>query len=401
MREHYEYVIVGAGLAGHHAAKAIRERDGDSPLAIVGAEPYRPYNRPPLSKALLTGQIAPDQIFLEQESFYEEKGIELLTGEKVVGLDTGEKVVALASGAKIGYGKLLLATGGNARALDLPGWGTPGVFTLRNRDDAERIKAVVNDADRVAVIGGGFVGAEAAASIVETGKRVTMLFPGEALLDQILPADFGRHLHDVYSSRGVEFINGDRPSAFEGGNSLERVQTDGGRAIGCGVAVVGVGIELQTVFAAEAGLRTGNAGAVVTDDHLRTSVPGVWAAGDIALYHDRIYGRPMRFEHWSTAMHQGTAAGAGMAGDPQPFAAPAYFFSVLFGMFIQICGNFDPRDCIRLGAPEESSVGYYSFREGVIEGYAILNRPKEEEQTAQRLIVEHAGRDEAKEALGA
>ncbi|HUX06561.1 MAG TPA: FAD-dependent oxidoreductase [Acidobacteriota bacterium] len=398
MAQKCEYLIIGAGLAGHHAAAEIRARDEDATLVIIGAEPHRPYNRPPLSKAVLTGQAAADSVFIEKKDFYADKGIELICGAAASALDADKKKVILADGREMGYGKLLIATGGNARRLNIPGWELPGVFTLRSLDDSLAIKEAAAEAGRVAVIGGGFVGAEAASSLAESGKKVAAIFPQETYLGRILPYDFGQFLNRVYRERGVEILPGDSVVAFEGNGRLKRLQTTKGKAIECDLAVVGAGIELQTAFAREA-LELDRSGAIVTDGQLRSSAEDIWAAGDIASYYDGLYRRQMRFEHWSTAMNQGKIAGAAMAGDPQPFASPAYFFSVLFGMFIQIGGNFEPGDTVRRGDPNEKAVGYYSFHEGVIEGYTVLGRPQEEEKFVQKLILDRRRKEDLAKLL--
>lgn len=398
MARSYEYLIIGAGLAGHNAAVEIRERDSGSTLAIVGAEPHRPYNRPPLSKALLTGQAPEDSVYIEKSEFYQSKGIELIPGTTASALDAAIKTVFLSDGRELEYGKLLVATGGNARQLNIPGWELTGVFTLRNLEDSLAIKAAAVNAEGVVVIGGGFVGAETASSLTESGRRVTMIFPEQAVLGRLLPQDFGLFLNEVYRDRGVEILAADSVVAFEGDDRVKRVRTESGKVVDCDLVVVGAGIELQTAFTRDA-LATDRRGAVITDDHLRSSAESVWAAGDIASYYDRLYQRQMRFEHWSTAMNQGKNAGAAMAGDPQPFTSPAYFFSVLFGMFIQIGGNFEPEDISRRGNPDEKTVGYYSFHEGVIEGYTVLGRPQEEEKVIQRLILDRRSKEELAEAL--
>jgi 3-phenylpropionate/trans-cinnamate dioxygenase ferredoxin reductase subunit len=400
MMRSYKYLIVGAGLAGHNAAEATRERDEASPLAIIGAETHRPYNRPPLSKGLLKGQIPDDGVFIAKAGFYEEKGIELISGSAAVEIDAVRRIVTLAGGQGIGYENLLIATGGQARKLKLSDSDLDGIFTLRTLDDAIAIRNAAKGAKRIAVIGGGFIGAEVAASLCEMGREVTMIFPERTILGRVLPADFGEFLNRTYQERGVEIISGDTPVSLEGSGRVERIRTKASKSLGCDMAVVGIGIELQTGFARNAGLSFDNAGAILTDDHLRTTVEGIWAAGDVALYRDKLYGRPMRFEHWGTAVNQGRTAGAGMAGDLQPYTSPAYFFSVLFGMFIQIGGSFTPGDVVRRGGPDEKSVGYYSFSEGVIEGYATLGRSQEEEKVVQRLILDRRRKEEIGEALG-
>lgn len=387
MERSYRYLIIGAGLAGHSAAEAIRQRDSESSLVVIGDERHRPYNRPPLTKSLLAGQIEAGSVYVEKENYYRDKGIELITEKKAVAVDTAGKTVSLAGGDVLGYEKLLLATGGRARKLGLPGSNLPGIFTVRTVDDSLAIKAAAIEASRVVVIGGGFIGAEVASTLAELGKPVTMVFPEQAVMQRILPADLGAHLMKTYVDRGVEVLSGDLPAGFEGNGRVKRVETKNGASIDCDLVVVGIGINLSTGFLEDSGLEVTERGEVLTDRFLETSAQGIWAAGDIARYEDTVFGRRVRVEHWDTAKRHGETVGAGMAGERIPYAAPPFFFTKLFEYFIQINGHFSPDDVVRRGASEAGSVGYFSFRDGVLEGYLNIGRPAEEQEAAKRLIA--------------
>jgi 3-phenylpropionate/trans-cinnamate dioxygenase ferredoxin reductase subunit len=399
MSKKYRYLIIGAGLAGHSAAAAIRKRDAESSIAIIGEEPHRPYNRPPLTKGLLTGQIEPDKIFVEKESFYTENSIDLLVRAKAAGLDTGGRTVALEDGRTFAYEKLLLATGGSPRWPDIPGAHLPGVFTMRNLEDSLAVKAAVASAAPAAVIGGGFIGAEVTASLAESGLQVTMIFPEREIMERLLPPDLAAFITETFRRRGVRVLSGDMPAAFAGNDAVVGLTAKSGEKIDCGLAVLGIGISLNTALAAAAGIKMGERGEILTDACLKTSAQNVWAAGDIAAYIDPSLDRRVRVEHWDTAKRHGEATGAAMAGEPAPYEAPPFFFTKLFEYFLQISGHFAPDDVVRRGSPGDGSAAYFSFRDGLLEGYLNLNRPSEEQEAAKKLIQKRPRKDKIAEAL--
>ena len=397
MGNKYRYLIIGAGVAGHEAAKAVRQRDSENPVAIFGAEPYRPYNRPPLTKGFLLGQMQMENVFVEREEFYTGNGIDLVTGTEVKKLEPAARRVTTATGENIEYEKLLLATGGRARRLGLPGSSLPGVYYMRTIDDCLAIRNAAESAGRAVIIGGGFIGAEMASWLAKRGVPSAVVFPEQYLMERVVPSDLASLLHRRCEESNIEIVNGDKPVSFDGDSTLRGITTDSGRTFGADLAIVGIGIKLNTELAADAGLETTRDGGVATDQFLRTPAENIWAAGDICSYIDSASDERVRVEHWDTAKRQGAVAGAGMAGEKTAFADLPFFFSNMFDMFIQVLGHFSPADTIRRGSPESGSVAYFSFADGIFSGYLSLGRPPEEMEACKKLIT---GRKKKEEVAG-
>lgn len=389
MKESYTYLIIGAGTAGHFAAESIRKHDAESTIAIIGDEPHRPYHRPPLSKGILTGKVNPLATYLKKDDFYEVNSIDVITGVLAVALDPAGKTVTLSDDQAVGYDKLLIATGGKARFLDLPGADLPGIFTLRTIDDSRSIQMAGEKARHAAIIGAGFISAEVATSMHQIGVTSTIIMRGELLLQRVLPRELSLFLHREAEKYGVELISGDTPVAFEGKDRLEKIITRNGRNIECDLAVIGIGLDLNIGFAKEAGISLARDGGILTDAYMRTSLPDIWAAGDIATYEDKSFARRMRVERTETAKGQGQVAGANMAGvEVEPYSKiPLYTFHI-FDLGIKVFGCFEPTNLIRIGALESRSAAYYSFRDGILEGYLGFNRPHKESRIVKQQIQE-------------
>ena len=388
MHDNFKYLIIGAGQAGHSCAAAIRDNDADGSVAIIGGEKIRPYNRPPLSKGILAGQMEPEHAFVQPPTFYREKAIELILGVEATSIDENRRIVTLSDGRPLSFEKLLLATGGRARSLSIPGADLDGIFTLRTMKNSLSIQKASDHAKRVAVIGGGFIGAEVAATLSSRGLPVTMIFPEQRILQRVLPEELSAFLQRLYSERGVEIISGDVPKEFIGDGVLRGVVTEKGKRAECDLAVIGIGIALNTNIACEAGLRSNEDGGLITDERMRTSEENIWAAGDIAAYHDVNFDRRLRLEHYYVAQRQGIAAGNDMAGGDKQYDDLPYFFSGIYNLPLQVHGVFNPEEVIRRGGPEDGSVAYFSFKEGILEGYLTVNRPDSEREIALHLISE-------------
>jgi NADPH-dependent 2,4-dienoyl-CoA reductase/sulfur reductase-like enzyme len=396
MSDSYRYLIVGAGTAGHFAAEEIRRHDVHGSIAIIGDEPHRPYHRPPLSKGVLTGKVNPLATYLRKDNFYEDNEIDVFTGVIAIALDPGAKKVTMSDGRMVGYEKLLLATGGKARGLELPGDDLPGVHTLRTLDDATAILEAGRTAKHALIIGAGFISAEVATSLWSMGVRCSIIMRGEHLLQRVLPRELSERLHDEAKGFGVELISGDAPVRFEGENGrLARAITREGRAIDCDLAVAGIGLELNVGFAAAAGIDLAGDGGILTDGFMRTSLPGIWAAGDIASYDDRSFARRLRIERTESAKGQGQVAGADMAGVAvEPYnKIPLYTFHI-FDLSIKVFGVFETGDLLRIGKLDDRSCAYYAFRDGVLEGYLGYNRPYAETKMVKQQIQERSSKDD-------
>jgi len=333
-------VIVGASLAGAKAAQALREDGYEGRLTLVGDEPERPYERPPLSKDYLRGEAEREKVYVHPEGFYDDHEIELRAGERVSAIDPGAGTATLASGERLAWDRLLLAVGAEPRALPLPGADLEGVLLLRSLADCDRLRGVIDAGGRLVVIGAGWIGSEVAASARQRGMEVTLLERQEVPLEGVLGVEAGGLFAELHREHGVELIGGAAVEALEGDGRVERVRLGGGRTIDCSAVVVGVGVAPRTGLAEEAGLRVDN--GVLTDAMLRTSAPGVFAAGDVANAEHPFYGRRVRVEHWANALNQGPCAARNMLGHEEPYERLPYFFSDQYDLGMEYSGLADP-----------------------------------------------------------
>ena len=339
MAERPTFLIVGASLTGAKAAETLREEGFDGRVVLVGAEPHRPYERPPLSKDYLQDGAERDSVYVHPEGFYAEQEVELLRGREVTAVDLEGHTATLSDGETLGWDRLLLATGSEPRRLPIPGADLDGVHVLRTLDDCDRLRDVIAAGGRLFVIGAGWIGAEAAASARTRGMEVTMVEQQSVPLQTVLGAEVGRMYADVHRDHGVELLTGTGVEAIEGDGRAERVRLAGGRTIECAAVLVGVGAAPRTALAEAAGLAVDN--GVLVDTTLRAA-GDVFAAGDIANAEHPFYGRRVRVEHWANALNQGPAAARAMLGRTEPFERLPYFFSDQYDVGMEYSGLADP-----------------------------------------------------------
>ena len=339
MAERPTFLIVGASLTGAKAAETLREEGFDGRVVLVGAEPHRPYERPPLSKDYLQDGAERDSVYVHPEGFYAEQEVELLRGREVTAVDPEGHTATLSDGETLGWDRLLLATGSEPRRLPIPGADLDGVHVLRTLDDCDRLRDVIAAGGRLFVIGAGWIGAEAAASARTRGMEVTMVEQQSVPLQTVLGAEVGRMYADVHRDHGVELLTGTGVEAIEGDGRAERVRLAGGRTIECAAVLVGVGAAPRTALAEAAGLAVDN--GVLVDTTLRAA-GDVFAAGDIANAEHPFYGRRVRVEHWANALNQGPAAARAMLGRTEPFERLPYFFSDQYDVGMEYSGLADP-----------------------------------------------------------
>jgi NTE family protein len=332
-----QLVIVGGGLASAKVVQSFREGGGTDPIVLISLDSVVPYHRPPLSKRYLRGEIEVDGTLVAPEDFYGEQDVELRLETFVERVRPSERELELRGGDRLAYDRLVVATGGTPRRLDLPGEELEGVHRLRTLADSTAIRAAARSAKRAVVIGGSFIGSEAAASLRTTGLDVTLVHRGTGIFDVLGAQTLSDHLGELYRSRGVELVFGDQASEFVGNGRLERVRTKGGRELDADLAVVGVGVTLNLDLLDGSGIEVGD--GVIVDERYETSAPGVFAAGDIANSPDPIAGRRRRIEHWSNANSTGSRLGMLLAGgDPGPLPV-ASFFSEVFGSSFKVFGD--------------------------------------------------------------
>ncbi|MDD5241157.1 MAG: FAD-dependent oxidoreductase [Sulfuricella sp.] len=371
MKSHYDYVIVGGGLAGASAVQGIRELDAKGTVLLLGEEKHLPYDRPPLSKKLWFGNIKVEEIFLYGAEFYDQQGVTVALGAKVVKLDPAEKTVTTEGGATYHFKKLLLATGTAPRRLSIPGGDLDGICYFRTLDDYLQTKNRATEGKSALVVGGGFIGSELAAALNST-LEVTMIFPGVYLCDRVFPDYLGLALQQHYQKRGVRILSSEMPTSISKYGEKFRTQTTSGKVIESDLLLVGIGAAPAINFAKEAGLTIDN--GVVVNEYLESSHSGIYAAGDIAVFPYPALGQSMRIEHWDNALTQGKWAGRNMAGAREPFTYQPYFFSDLFEFGYEATGEVDTRlETFADWQKENYSGVIYYLRDSKVRGVMMCN----------------------------
>ncbi|MGZ5309861.1 MAG: NAD(P)/FAD-dependent oxidoreductase [Solirubrobacterales bacterium] len=322
-----EFLLVGGGMASAHCASELRKKGADGKILLAGREPEPPYERPPLSKEYLRGESKREDAHVHPAEWYEENGVELLSGTNVISLDTGERKAGLQGGDEVSFEKALLATGAMVNILRVDGAQLDGIHYLRAIGNSDSIREDTEGADRVVLIGGSYIGCEVAASLTATGKKCTIVMIEEAPLANGFGVEVGRYFEGVLKEHGIEVVGGAELEAFEGDGRVEKVLTSGGREIECDAVVIGAGVRPDTMLAKKAGLEVGD--GIICDETLQTSVDGVYAAGDACSYESVVHGRRLRVEHWDVALQQGQHAAWSMLGEGKPYEEVPYFFSDL------------------------------------------------------------------------
>ena len=331
------HVIVGAGLAGAKTAELLREEGFDGRIILIGGEPERPYERPPLSKDYLRGEADREKARVHDEGFYADHAIELRTGTTAERLDVRAREVVLEGGERVGFDRLLLATGAEPRRLDVPGADLDGVHYLRDLADADRLKDAFAKGGRLVVIGGGWIGVEVAASARQLGLEVAVVEPSDVLLERTLGPRLGGFYGRVHSDHGVDLCTGVAPERFEGSGRVERVVLSDGRVLDCDVVVVGIGVVPRTELTQGAGILVEN--GIIANKHLETNMRGIYVAGDVASAHHPFYGHRVRVEHWANALNQPATAARSMLGKPAAYTRLPYFFSDQYDVGMEFTGD--------------------------------------------------------------
>lgn len=324
------HIIVGAGQAGAHAAIALREAGFAGRILLIGEEPHRPYERPPLSKEMLTAEPAPAPLWFHSEARYAEAGIELMLGVAVEAIEPAAQRLRLRDGRVLGYDALLLATGGQARALDIPGGGK--IHLMRRLEDARALRPLLAPGAHVACIGAGVIGLEIASAARARGCRVSVVEAGALPMGRSLSPEIAAWLAGLHRNRGVELHFGAAIEAIEG----ERLLCAGGLVVAADVVVAGIGMRRNTALAEQAGLALD--GGIVVDEFGRSSVEGIYAAGDVAAFWHAGLGRRLRLETWRHAQNHGIATGRSMAGVLQAYDEVPWFWTDQHGVNLQMAG---------------------------------------------------------------
>ncbi|WP_407344932.1 NAD(P)/FAD-dependent oxidoreductase [Pengzhenrongella phosphoraccumulans] len=330
------FVIVGASLAGATAVQVLREEGFTGRLVLLGAEPNRPYERPPLSKGLLQGTSAREDVFVHPSDWYAWNDVDLRLGTTVTSIDRAAKTVTCDDGQTMGYDRLLLATGSEPRRLRLPGADRDQVVYLRQLEDCDRLRIAFGESSRLAIIGAGWIGLEVAAAARARGLEVTVLETADLPLLRVLGPEVAQVFADLHRAHGVHLLTGVQVA----GLTEEGVELADGTTVPADLVVVGVGIAPVVTLAADAGLAVSD--GVDVDEHLRTADPAVFAAGDVANALHPTLGRRLRVEHWENARRQGALAARSMLGQDVVFDRLPYFFSDQYELGMEYVGYVAP-----------------------------------------------------------
>ena len=363
-------VIIGAGQAAAQAIATLRAEAYTGALTLIGEEPFPPYQRPPLSKAYLSGDFARDRLFLRPDSFYAESQCKMLLNTRATTIDRARKVVQLSDGVALPYERLLIATGARVRTLPLKGSDLKGVHYLRGIADVDAIRPRLVPGSRLAVVGGGYIGLEVAAVAVKRGVDVTVIEAADRVMVRAVTPRMSAFYEQYHRSAGVKFLLNATAQAFQGTSAVQAVVTSGG-TVPADIALVGVGIVPNQEIAAEAGLSCNN--GIVVDEYAATSDPDIFAAGD-CTNHPAFAGGRVRLESVQNAIDQAKHAALGLVGRPSPYSEVPWFWSDQYDLKLQIAGLARAGDVVVLrGDPATRKFAAFHLREGVLAAVEAVN----------------------------
>jgi 3-phenylpropionate/trans-cinnamate dioxygenase ferredoxin reductase component len=362
-------VVVGAGMAGGRAAQVLaRHKARDRDVVLIGDEPHRPYRRPPLSKHGLTEDLG-EQLFLHKPPFYEDNSVTLRLSERAVKLNPSSKTIVLADGSKVRYSRAILTPGCVNRALPVPGADLPGVLYLRTLTESEELRRRLAGAHDVVIVGGGFIGTEIAATCRSLGKTVTIVEAGPALLWSVLGSEIGDLVQRRHEANGVHVRTGEFVSEIEGDDRVRAVRLQSGASVPADLVVVGIGVEPNTRWLVPSGIKLDN--GIVVDDHCRTNIEDVYAAGDVARWNHPSFGS-LRTEHEANAHQQASVAARNAMGEQIAYDAVPYSWSDQGGMRLRYVGHASVWDETRTISAGDSLTVLYLW-EGVVRAVFCLD----------------------------
>jgi NADPH-dependent 2,4-dienoyl-CoA reductase/sulfur reductase-like enzyme len=392
----YPFVILGGGVAAGYAAQVFAEHPdyNANDLAIISAEDTLPYDRPPLSKSYLEGESNITDARINSPDFYRQNGIDVFLNTRINEIDPQEKMLYSDDGDGFAYDKLLLATGSHLRTLDVPGNDLDGFHYLRRIGHSQDIRSDMQQADQVVIIGGGYIGMETASVLADSGKKVTMIFPHEHLMQgHFFTEDISEYFEDYFSEHGVSFVrNAEVKEIIGESGRVSSVNTVSRGAYDADLVIAGIGVEPNTDLAE--GIRLNRAsdddgGGIEVDSYLQTSLTDVYAAGDIANYPDAIFGKRRRIEHWNNAKVQGEYWAHQMLGDTdEQLKELPYFFSDVFDLSYEFWGDAEEGDNVvyRGDFDDDSISAWWLNDDNLLMAAFVMNRPDEERTMAQEWL---------------
>lgn len=384
--KYIDNLIIGGGLAGGYAAISLRQNDLNSSVLIITAEQHLPYDRVPLSKDFLQGKVKRESLFIRKPDFYEKNKIEILTGKKAIDLEIKNNIAVLEDNTEIKFGKLLIATGGYPRKLNIEGSNKDNVFYLRNIEDSEKIRSAAINSKKAVIIGGGFIGCEIASSLKKIGLDVTIIEKANSILTLALDEETAKLIEEYFRKMGINIITGTSVKQFiTKENKAIAVETETGKIINGDIFVVGIGIKINTELAEKAGININN--GIIVNESLKTNYENVFAVGDVANFYHPLYETNMRVEHYDVAVRHGKIAGSNMAGLKASYTELPYFFSYMYNLNIYSWGMIKGYDYVVKRGELNVEKGFlqFYFKKGQMIAVLGVNTFKETEY-ARKII---------------
>jgi 3-phenylpropionate/trans-cinnamate dioxygenase ferredoxin reductase subunit len=380
-----DFLLIGGGMASAHCAAELRRRGAEGSVLLVGREPEPPYERPPISKEYLRGEAGRADAHVNPASWYEQNGVELLTGRNVMSLDTESRTAKVQGGEEVQFGQALIATGAMVNILRVEGAENEGIHYLRAFGNADAIRADAAEAEHVVLIGGSYIGTEVAASLAAQGSRCSIVAMEDVPLSRTFGEDAGRWFRERLEEHGVAFHGGEELEAFEGDGRVTAIVTKSGLSLECDTVVVGAGVRADAMLAQRAGLEVDD--GVVCDSRLQTSVEGIYAAGDCCSYDSVVHGRRLRVEHWDVALQQGIHVAANMLGAGADYEVVPYFFSDLadWASLEYVGPAFDWDEEVWSGSREQGEFSVRYMKGGRVVGALSVGRPEDLAEARQAI----------------
>lgn len=387
-------VIIGAGHAAGQLVASLRQKKFSGTITLLGDEQWYPYQRPPLSKKFLAGDMPAERLYVKPQSFYDDDPqVHVITNTRVASIDRSNRSVQTESGQTYAYDFLIIATGSRPRELSLPGASLDGVFYLRGIDDVNAIRARLEARSRVVIIGAGYIGLEVAAVAAGLGHEVTVVEMTDRVMSRVVSQEVSEFYQDIHARNGVSLRLATGVSGLAGGDSVSGVVLESGETLPADIVIVGIGIVPNTELAAEAGLETDN--GIVVDDRCQTSDPNIFAVGDCTWHPNAILGRSIRLESVHNALEQAKTAAANICGEELRYGQVPWFWSDQFDLKLQIAGlSQDYDEVVIRGSIEQQSFACLYLASGQLIAIDAINRPKDFIQS-KTLIAEHARIDPA------
>ncbi len=393
-----DFLLIGGGLASASCAAELRKRGAEGSVLLVGREPEPPYERPPLSKEYLRGEAERADAYVNPASWYEENGVELLSGVNVMSLDPAARTAKLQGGEEVAFGKALIATGAMVNILRVEGAENEGIHYLRAFGNSDAIRADAEAAEHVVLVGGSYIGAEVAASLTARGAKCTIVTMEDVALSRTFGEEAGRWFQERLEDRGVTVHGGEELEAYEGDGRVKAVLTKSGLAVECDAVIVGAGVRPDAMLAQRAGLAVDD--GIVCDSKLETSAEGIYAAGDCCSYESVVHGRRLRVEHWDVAMQQGMHAAGNMLGADADYEVVPYFFSDLadWASLEYVGPAFEWDEEIWRGDRDAGEFSVWYLKDGRVAGALSVERP-EDLAEARRLLAAGTDVSAARDAI--